>query len=348
MQFIDAERRKTRILCSLGSESGGGKTYGGLLLAQGLVEPGEIVVGLDTENERMCMYADDPEIGKFKVGFLYPPFSAETYIKALDEAEKLKPGCIVLDSGSHEWSGIGGVREQADAIEALFNKRGKKAGPLAWAKPKMSHARFVNRLNQCQCHVIICLRAGKKLLPVKTDEGQGFVESPDLVAEQEKRFIFEMTLSALIDHKTHQARWVKRPKPLINVLPDGQMLSRDTGRLIREWVATGKAIDVVLERQLIICRDLASAGLAPLQRHWNELDRDMRLKLQPHMQSFKDIAAEADRISAQGDEIGNGAGGEPSRDVNEDPFSTAGEASVNGSGGPPAATPAAADASLDL
>jgi hypothetical protein len=280
MPFVTALRRATKVLVTLASQSGAGKTYSSLLLARGLVGPTGKIGLLDTENERALIYADDPDIGGFEHMSLYPPFSPAAFIAAIDEAEEAGVDVLVIDSGSHEWNGIGGCIEMAEARDPTG-----KLGPLAWVKPKAMHRRFVNRLLQAQCHVIICLRADFKLVPAgKDDRGkQQWATSDELIAEQEKRFVYEATLSAVIDHATHNARWVKLPKPLVGALPDGEQIGADTGSKIAAWVAGGAAVDKVFEAALATLREAAQSGEKALATAFKAVkDRDLSKRLRPH------------------------------------------------------------------
>jgi hypothetical protein len=291
MQFQTAQREAIRTILSVAGKSGSGKTYSSLLLARGLVGPEGKIFMLDTEAKRSRMYAEDEAIGGFTVGDMYPPFTPDSFIAAIDAAEQAGADVIVIDSMSHEWNGIGGCLEWAEQIQ----EQSKKRGPTAWIKPKMAHRRMVNRLLQAQCHIVVCLRAEFKMVSYTDDRGrQAFAESADLVPEQQKNFIYEMTASAIID-PDHTVRWVKLPKPLHGKLANGQRISVETGEAIRAWTEGGAMIDKELERQKAICRDLASMGEAALRRHWDTLPKELKAKLKPAMDAeFKPIAQRAD------------------------------------------------------
>jgi len=294
MQFETAVRQSTPVIVSLAGRSGSGKTLSGLYMARGLAGPDGKIFVLDTENKRSLIYAGDHLAGPYQVGHLYPPFTAESYVKAIEAAERAGADVIVIDSMSHEWSGIGGCLEQAEALDPTG-----RLGPLAWGKVKASHRRLVNRLLLAQCHVICCLRADYKLVAYKDDRGkQQFAESAELVPEQEKRFIYEMTLSAVIG-EDHKARWVKLPKPLVGALQDGDMIGVATGEAVRAWVEGGQAIDRETERMLAVGRDVASLGMEALRQHYRGLDKAARARIDPHLDSLKAIAEEADRIAQE-------------------------------------------------
>jgi len=212
---------------------------------------------LDTESGRSRMYADDKRIGGYIIGEMHPPYTSESFAKALDEAEKTGADVIVVDSFSHEWSGIGGCVEQAE--------NSKRASPSNWIAPKAAHRRLVNRILQTQVPVIFCLRTKPEFLTGKDANGkQTFGKGPE-IAEQESRFIYEMTLAALLEYQTHQAfysRLKNLPEPLRTIL-----------------------------------RDLASSGTDALAKHWKSLSKEWRLRLVAVKDECKAIAIEGDRLN---------------------------------------------------
>lgn len=297
MSFEEAKREATPVVISVAGRSGSGKTYSSLLLARGLAGPTGKVGVIDSENKRSRMYADDPAIGGFVVSDLYPPYTSDAYIRQIDEAEKTGVDVLVIDSMSHEWTGIGGAIEQADAI----NAKSRKPGPTAWIKPKVNHRRLVNRLLAAQCHVICCLRAEHKMIAYMDNGEQKFAESEHLIPEQEKRFIYEMTLSATLDNVTHLPVFTKCPKPLLGALEDGKLIGRETGEIIRTWVDGGAPVDKEVERMLATLRDIASwKGRAGMEAHWKaHVTKALSPRLKPHLAAILAIADETDRTAAE-------------------------------------------------
>ena len=132
LEFRKATRRTVPLLISISSVSGGGKTFSALLLAAGLAGPDGRVGMIDTENGRGEMYSDSPGIRKaLQNGYDYirfdPPYTPERYIEHIEAAEQAGITVCIVDSGSHEWEGIGGVAESAEKAEAklykLFNRK---------------------------------------------------------------------------------------------------------------------------------------------------------------------------------------------------------------------------------
>ena len=162
--------RKASLVVGLSGLSGAGKTYSALLLAK-IIARGGKVVGICTENNRMADYQDTglyPDLNPyemFKDGF-EAPFSSERYIEAIMAAEASGASVIVLDSGSDEWEGPGGVLDlHEQTLQRLIrgdeSKREKMNFP-AWAVAKPPHKRFANELMRLKAHLIICFRAQPK------------------------------------------------------------------------------------------------------------------------------------------------------------------------------------------
>lgn len=316
MAFEVAQRRAQPVILSLAGRSGSGKTYSALLLAQGLVGAGGKIAVIDTERGRASMYADDPRVGKYFAEELHPPFTPQRFIDKLKQAQDFGADCVIIDSVSHEWSGIGGVLEQVDQI---IEQRGQNFRMPAWGKMKPAHNQFVNHLTMMPCHVICCVRAKKKLVEQVGPNGKKeWVELPDLVAEQQENFVYEMTAAALIDDE-HQAKWTKVPEPLKGVLAPG-VITIDQGKAIREWVGGGASYDKEINEHLGRLRQLAgNDGVDAMNAYWagtvKKLRKPIIEALTAHIPELKKMATEADEIR---NKI---AGGQKQDELPDDPFS---------------------------
>src|SRR5262245_5085176 len=100
----------------------------------------------------------------------------------------------------------------------------------------MEHKRMMNRLLASDMHVIFCLRAGEKVKFVKVmKDGR---EKEEIVpiglqAIQEKNFVFEMTLSLLLDEKTHAPEVTKCPEPLPLFQSKQPLITKEMGVKLR-------------------------------------------------------------------------------------------------------------------
>ncbi len=287
--FTKVQRLGTHAIIAVVGESGSGKTYSSILIARGLVGDKGKVAMLDTEAGRGRMYAN--LAGGYDYGELTPPFTPERYIEAIKGAEEAGYEALVIDSGSHEWEGIGGTLESADAGTT---KDGKPlVGLIKWAAPKARHKRFVQALLNTRMHLIICLRAKEKL----EQKGKDIV-SAGYVSIQDKRFVYETTVQLFLPKddraKIGIPRLDKCPEDLLGAFPHGQKISVETGRKIAEWIAGGIAVDPALEALRHEAEEAADGGTDVLKAMWARLDKPRQKLLAPYMDNLKSIAATAD------------------------------------------------------
>jgi len=171
------------------SESGCGKTYSALLLARGMAGPSGKIVVADSESGRASLYADVLP-GGFETFDLAAPFSPARYVEAIDTIEASGAAIGIIDSGSHEWEGPGGVLDMAGDNE----QRSGKAGLHNWKTPKFEHAKFVQRLLRSKMPLIVCLRAKYKSRQGKDERGKTVIIKDEHVSPiAAEDFIFEAT-----------------------------------------------------------------------------------------------------------------------------------------------------------
>jgi hypothetical protein len=188
---------------------------------------------VETEAGRGEVYADDPQIGGYDVISLRENFSALEYAKAIKLAEKEKYDALIIDSGSHEWSGVGGVLDQA----AKKAEAGAK-GVLVWQQAKIQHKReFMLRLMQTPIPlVILCLRARFPMVEKPGRDGKKeWTRSDTLDPDQADDILFEMMVHGWID-PLHRFRQTKITTPALgNVFVDGELITIETGRRLAQW-----------------------------------------------------------------------------------------------------------------
>jgi len=231
LEIKKATRKGIAPLIALYSESGCGKTYSSLLLARGLVGPAGRIIMIETEGGRGELYADVEIIGGYEVLRLEEPFSPARYIEAIGMSEKAGADVIIVDSGSHQWEGVGGVLDMA----ATNEEKSGKSGLHNWKTPKFEHAKFLQALTRAKIPVIVCLRAKYKTRQGK-DKGKTVIVKDDHTSPiQAEDFIFEATchMEILPDHKLRLTKW-SHPK-LKPCFPVNAPITIETGRLIQEW-----------------------------------------------------------------------------------------------------------------
>ncbi len=176
-----AQRKSAKLKMGMASPSGGGKTLGSLLIAFGLMKEtypqtpeselwGKIAI-IDTENGSGELYVGK-EVGNIRIGeynaiTLTAPFVAEKYLQAMEVCEDAKMEVAIIDSTTHLWSGTGGLLEQQGNIA-------KRTGNswTAWRDVTPMHNKFVEKMLQCNMHVIATIRSKTEYVQEK-DQSSG-------------------------------------------------------------------------------------------------------------------------------------------------------------------------------
>jgi len=232
------------------AESGKGKTKSALMLAKGFEPDMNRVVMIETEAGRGEAYARDPEVGGYQVIPLRGEFSPKTYGQAIAAAEAAKARVCIIDSGSHEWEGVGGVLAMAAA-----NQEANRKGPLIWQKPKIEHQReFVGRLTQTPIPlVIVTLRAKYPMFEVQPHDIARWEEAGKpggdkarpkvgewarswrLEPKQADDFLYEAMVHGWIDeaHRFHVTKYTL--DELRAVFLTGEQISVETGKRLALW-----------------------------------------------------------------------------------------------------------------
>lgn len=268
----EAQREGARLVVGLAGVSGGGKTRTALEIAFGLANYDASKVGLMcTENKRGRLYADclvhptTGEVQRFRVGDLAPPFSPQRYIDGIQAFEKAGVEVLVIDSTSHEWEGIGGCEDIAQA--------GNPKNPN-WAKAKAEHKRFMNALLQSPMHIIVCTRAREKMKLVKDSQGKTVYEPQGVQPICEKNFAFELTASLMMWNGGRAQEVLKCPEELLPILgrQEGYITAAD-GAALRAWVDGAKQLDPEVERARSNLNLVCEQGMAALQDAWSKLPK---------------------------------------------------------------------------
>ena len=164
-------KQKSHAVIGISAPAKTGKTFTALYLAQMLARAaGKPVMMIDTDSGRGLKYADRPDVYPDLCPYLYlrldPPHSSDRYQEAIKAANLAGAGCIVVDTGSDEWDGDGGVLDQhekrLDQLAGEDYKRREKSNMAGWAKVKPPHKRFAHSLTQLDAHLIICFRGEPK------------------------------------------------------------------------------------------------------------------------------------------------------------------------------------------
>lgn len=226
---------------AIAGESGSGKTESAMRLARGYVGPKGKFLVIDTEEKR-ALYKRDRYQPWDWMDF-QPPFAPENYAEVLDAAKGYQ--AVVLDSGSHEYFGQGGLQDIAnEALEKMCKGDMSKAERLiapSWKGAKMRHKSvFMNRVTRYPCLLIVCLRAEPKIKFVKIMKDgreQNAIVDAGYLPICEKMFMYEMLVGAMMhaDNPGVPIHIKKLETDLEPVFVAGQQITEQTGERLAQW-----------------------------------------------------------------------------------------------------------------
>ena len=192
-----AERKSAKIRLGLASPSGGGKTYSALLIARGLAGSWDKIAVIDTENGSADLYSS---LGDYNVLSLTAPYHPQRYIDAIHECEEAGMEVIIIDSITHEWSGVGGCLE----IQQMeVDKQRVKNTYTAWKVVTPIHQKFIDAILQSKCHIITTVRSKTDYMQVD-DNGRKSIQKVGMAQVTRDGFEYELTVSLDLD-ENHRA-----------------------------------------------------------------------------------------------------------------------------------------------
>jgi ABC-type dipeptide/oligopeptide/nickel transport system ATPase subunit len=296
-----AVRERVPLLIGLMGPSGSGKTYSALRLATGIqgVTGGDIYF-IDTEARRALHYAD--MTFKFRHVQFDPPHGSLDYLAAIEQSYAAGGRIIVVDSMSHEHSGVGGMIEfqdrELDRLAGDDSAKRERMKMLAWQKPKAARRRLIDRMLQINANFIFCFRAKDSVKPMKIG-GKTEIVPQGFMPIAGDEFLFEQTVNILLLPKsggvpTWQSENVgeklmmKLPQQFTGLFAEPKPLDEAIGRALAEWASGGVArgqplqesargperpdiIDV--ERLDKALAEAAKHGTATLMKAWDALSR---------------------------------------------------------------------------
>jgi hypothetical protein len=220
-----ARRSATKLRILLTSPSGGGKTFGALLLAKGL---GGRTVVIDTEEGSSDLY---DELHEFDVIDLKPPFTPERYVEAISAAEAAGYEIIIVDSVTHCWSGKGGCLELVDDI-AKAQFRGNTWSAFSVITPRWRA--FVDAILRSSAHIICTGRSKTETAQVE-DHGKKKVAKLGMKLEARDGLEYEFTTVLDLVHDGHYATVSKDRTGIF--AGDPKPITVETGKRLAEWLA---------------------------------------------------------------------------------------------------------------
>lgn len=232
MQLRKAKRSKAKIRLGLSGPSGSGKTYTALLLAKGLAG-GDLskVAIIDSENGSADLYE---HLGEYNVLPIAAPYTPEKYTEAIQACQKAGMLVTIIDSITHEWSGVGGCLEIVDAIV----QRSRSGNSYtAWKDVTPRHQKFIDAILQADMHVITTVRSKTDYIMSEDSNGKKKIEKAGMAQVTRDGFEYELTLSFEVDmqHRGHVSK--DRTGLYTNEVP--VVLGEADGVKILEWCESG-------------------------------------------------------------------------------------------------------------
>lgn len=263
--FKRAQRSQARLRLAIAAVSGAGKTMGSLRLAKGIVEclidTGQIegpiegkIAMIDTERKSASLYS---HVVPFDTLELEPPYSVDRYQQALMAAERAGYIVCIIDQISHAWAGPGGQLEWIDTLKAS-----SKNAISPWAKITPVQQEFYDRMLRSPMHIIATMRAKsewvleeqildggrKKIVPRKIG----------LSPVQREGIEYEFTTCLDVDLDSHMATASKDRTSMF--MDRSTRLDEACGRMLAEWLVSGKAVELAPDPKPPVTGAGASAG----------------------------------------------------------------------------------------
>lgn len=291
------------VFVGLSGGTNSGKTYSALRLARGMVGPSGKIAVLDTEAGRTLHLK---RYFEFDVTIMEPPFRPAHFSEAAKAAEDAGYDCLLIDSASMEWRGMGGVLEWQE--EEFIRMGSQEKNKLAsWIKPKMAHKAMVFSLLQRRIPIIFSLRAEEKV----EKKGSDIIKRWAPVCNRD--FPFELTVSFMLqaDNKgfidLSDAKTFKMEGAHKDIFKHGQQLGEDHGHALMAWArdAASKQGSTPTVDAYPLAYAEALKGMAALQAWWDGEGRPHRRAVAERMPGLKEIAAQVDSPA----EIENTGGG---------------------------------------
>lgn len=152
MDFKKATKQGTYLRLAIVAPAGGGKTMTALKIARGLVGAHGRIAVIDSERGSASKYANLCEFDTLQLD----TFSPDTYVKAIQTAERAGYDVCIVDSLSHAWTGTDGALAQVDKHKA--QNRGENSF-TAWRHVTPMHKQLVDTMLGCRMHLIVTMRA---------------------------------------------------------------------------------------------------------------------------------------------------------------------------------------------
>ncbi len=234
--IADAAREMAYIKLLISSPAGGGKTMGSLLMAYGLTEDWGKILIIDTENKSGSLYVgskvDDVKIGKYKTIQLSAPYTVERYLRAIEMAEKAGMKCLIIDSLSHAWTATGGLLDLHTKLTAASRSGNSYT---AWKDVTPLHAKLIEKIMNCNMHVIIAARSKTEYVLTQGEKGGMTPKKVGMGIVFRDGIEYEVSIALEVDQANHVAQVTKDRTTIFQDTPFFK-ITPEHGQQIMEWL----------------------------------------------------------------------------------------------------------------
>lgn len=278
-----------------------GKSVSSMRLARGIAGPNGKIAALDTEGGRLLHLKKDFD---FDLSLMEPPHRPERYAEAAKAAEEAGYACLVIDSFSMQWTGLGGVLDwQAQEYQRLGNREAMKLA--SWIAPKMAHKAMVYSLLQRRMPIVFSMRAEEKAKKVGSDVKSEWAPITN------KAFPFEVTVSFMLMQARQGIIDLSLPHKMEGahraIFKDGEQLSERHGEMLAAWAVGGETS--VPKELADVGMAAANRGTAALREWFLGLPKADQIAVKAHMDAtLKRIAADVDEDIASSRQSDGGDG----------------------------------------
>jgi hypothetical protein len=141
--------------------------------------------------------------------------------------------CLIIDSISHEWDGVGGCLDIHAKLGGKFQD---------WAKVSPMHNKFIQAILQFPSHVLVTGRSKTDYsMDQNSQGGKAKVTKQGLKTVTREGFDYEMTLAFQIQHEGHYAIIDKDRTNLFNN-NEPFLITEETGQKVKSWNDSGAKV----------------------------------------------------------------------------------------------------------
>lgn len=241
-----AKRSLAYLKLGIAGPSGSGKTLSSLLMAYGLLkeeypnstdaEIWDKICIIDTENRSASLYVGNNihgvKLGEYYTIELAPPFTPQSYMDAICACEHGGIKVLIIDSLSHAWSGEGGMLDMQGRVASRTGN-----SYTAWRDVTPLHNRLVDKILQCDMHVILAMRTKAEYVIETNEKGKQAPRKIGLApifrdgVEYECTVFFEVALDHTVS--ATKDRTMQFDQQVFVITPD-------TGKKLYRWLNEGE------------------------------------------------------------------------------------------------------------